>query len=86
MCCKYATKWNEGLTLDQIHDHNTRLKNNIYSQFLRLNKSRNSNNYYSINFFNHLPEEIRKLPYTKFKMTLKIVLVATPMYNYNDFF
>lgn len=77
------TKYN---TFEERHQRNTRGNKNIYPTYLRLQLSRFSTNYYGIKFFNYLSEEVKILPYNKFKCTIKNLLVTNFISSTEDFF
>lgn len=69
----------------ELHNYNTRNKNNIRYDFTRLKTSRNSINYYAIRFFNLLPLEFRTQSANTFQKSLKKYLIARAFYSIDEY-
>lgn len=72
-------------TQNNIHHYQTRSRNNIHIEFHRINRSRDASNYFAPNFYNRLPNEIKKLPLKQFKARLKKLLLTKAFYCLNEF-
>lgn len=72
-------------TSGMSHDHNTRNRQNIRTEFLRLKTSRNATLHFAPAFFNKLPIRIRELSTVKFKIVLKEYLTQQAFYHYAEF-
>ena len=76
--CQYTT--NSG-----VHNHLTRAACDIRTPFLRLEHSRNAENYYGPIFYNKLPNHIKGLGKNLFKRELKNVLLNNAFYSIKEF-
>lgn len=85
-CLVYAHEnaLNYGTAL-QVHQHDTRNKNDLRVQFLRLRTSWNATLHYAPVFFNKLPPRVRKLPLLPFKKVIKKFLVVKSFYSLDEF-
>lgn len=72
-------------TFDQIHHYNTRNKENIYPNHLRLTKSRYSVNYYGIQFYNKLPPAWKATNQETFKHNIKKFFLENPFYSTSEY-
>ena len=63
------------------HCYNTRQGDDICLDFRRINKSRNSINYYGPQFYNCLPDNIASLPMPQFLIKIKTLLLKSPLYD-----
>lgn len=73
------------LTNAEVHNYNTRNRNDIQIEFLRLNTSWNATRHYAPAFFNKLPHRIRNLPLIAFKRKIKQFLMSSALYSINEF-
>lgn len=69
----------------EIHEYDTRRKDQIFLDFTRLVKSRNAINYYGPIFFNKLPPNIKQLPESKFHFKIKQILLNGAYYSFDEF-
>ncbi|KAK9878614.1 hypothetical protein WA026_022875 [Henosepilachna vigintioctopunctata] len=69
-----------------VHGHDTRGKNAIRLDYLRLSRSQTGSTFHCWKFFNSLPSSVQILPNNSFRRTAKKVLVANVLYDTNDFF
>lgn len=72
-------------TAGDIHQYDTRSRNDLRIRFLRLNKSWNATLHFGPAFFNKLPKVVRELPVKKYKIVIRKYLLNKVFYNYNDF-
>lgn len=70
---------------NHFHDYDTRLGDNVRHDFLRLQKSRLSINYYCIKFYNKLSNDIKRLPINQYKTELKKQLISKAVYSFDEF-
>lgn len=68
-----------------IHNHNTRNKQNLLPVYLRLSKSFNSSLHYAPVYYNKLPECIKILEFRNFKNVIKKILLEKAFYNCEEF-
>ena len=68
-----------------IHGFDTRHREDIHSDFLRINKCRISVNYYAPAMYNRLSMEVRGLPYSEFKIRVSEILLSGAFYNIKEF-
>lgn len=68
-----------------VHNYATRNNENLNLEYLRLNKTKNGVNYYSVKFYNHLPIEVRNMDFKLFKTTVKHFLLDNAFYSYDEF-
>lgn len=68
-----------------LYDYNTRSRHLIDVPFVRLKKSQIQSNILSIKFFNRIPCEARTQPFSKFKINAQKLLLAYPLYSWNEF-
>lgn len=80
------TKLPSYLTNGDIHNHATRITDRIRPNYLRLESSRYTANYYGPQFLNKLPTEIVHLPLRQYKYKIKTFLVNKAFYSVNEFF
>lgn len=85
--CLLYVKNNENsyATRSQIHSYNTRNRDNLNNNFLRLKKTRDGTGYLGIQFFNALPLEIRSFNIIQFKKTVKKYLLDNAFYSTKEF-
>ena len=72
-------------THSQIHAYQTRHRNNIYQNYLRLTRSRDGAGYYCSKFYNKLPDQIKSLNFTAYKLTIKNYLKSKAFYNFEEY-
>lgn len=72
-------------TYQNVHNHDTRGKENLVVKYCRLKRGQNGPNYWAIKFFNKLPISIRNLPLNIFKHRMKLFLIKKAFYNFNEF-
>lgn len=70
---------------DQVHSYSTRNNDKLNFELLRLSKTRNGTGYHAITFFNALPQNIKKLNYSRFKKVIKKFLIDNAIYNFKEF-
>lgn len=70
---------------EDFHEHDTRYKKDIRSEYLRLKKSQNGQNFLAIKFFNCLPSNIRELSLHLFKNKVKCFLVNMCCYTFEEY-
>lgn len=68
-----------------IHSHDTRGKENIYTELCRKEKTRRSLENTAKRLFNKLPVTIRNCTYTLFVNSVKRILLAHPVYSVDEF-
>lgn len=66
------------------HDYNTRNKNNLYPEFTRLTRAQTGTSYYGIKLYNEIPDYVKILPPTKFKIKLKDFLIKTAYFSIEE--
>ena len=69
-------------TFSEVHDYNTRHKENLVCPYTRLTKTEFS----GIKFYNALPRNMKMLSGEKFKYELKKFLISACLYNIHDFY
>lgn len=69
-----------------VHNHNTRRKNDIHITCVRLGKSQNGPNILSCRYYNFLPLHFRDFNLNKFKSVVRGFLFQIPIYNNEEFF
>jgi hypothetical protein len=69
-----------------VHQHNTRIKNNLVLPHCRLTKTRKSFDVIKQLLFNHLPEKARNVTLPRFKHAIHSWLLTKPFYSINEFF
>uniref|UniRef100_A0A1Y1M4P4 Reverse transcriptase domain-containing protein n=1 Tax=Photinus pyralis TaxID=7054 RepID=A0A1Y1M4P4_PHOPY len=67
------------------YEYDTRNKNNIRSNQLRLNTSKNCSHYYGIQFYNKLPQSYRSLSVKELKKTVTSYLKLNAFYSSHEF-
>lgn len=72
-------------TARNIHNHNTRQKDDLRVEFLRLSKSWNATLYLAPTFYNKLPISVKSLEGNKFKKVIKKLLIKKAYYSYEEF-
>lgn len=73
-------KVSECTTNASYHTYDTRHKNDLTINYLRLSRDRTGSHYYGIKFYNVLPEEIKNLGFKNFKSFMKSFLVNNPFF------
>lgn len=73
------------VSVNEIHLYNTRSTNNIYHPFYRINKTRFGVNYFSIKFYNVLPQHIRSLSSDDFEVYIKTFLIKNAFFSIDEF-
>lgn len=84
-CLMLARRINGHVFHGDLHDHETRQREQIYIRYLRLKSSRYSHNYYCKVFYNKLPLAARSLPDKLFKDRMKTWLTDHPYYSLDEF-
>ena len=69
-----------------VHNYSTRGCSNIYIHKCKYTKTQNNFETVSLNLFNHLPVNIRNLPISLFKRTVRSTLISNPLYSLSEFF
>lgn len=69
-------------TFSDVHDHNTRYKENLICPYTRLKKTEHN----GLKFYNALPADMKALNFKKFKHHLKKLLISACLYNIQDFY
>lgn len=72
-------------THSQNHAYQTRHRNNIQQNFLRLQRSRDGTGYYCVKFFNKLPQQIKYLNFNAYKTKIKNYLKKKAFYNIDEY-
>lgn len=72
-------------TRDEIHSYQTRHRNNLATNYLRLTKTRDGTAYWGLKFYNALPPEIKLLTEIPFKNRIKQFLVHNAFYSIQEF-
>lgn len=70
----------------EVHEHNTRDKENINVPMCRLSKTRDSFPMIALRMFRSLPMEVQLLPLEKFKNKIARDLKLHPLYSVQEFF
>jgi len=71
----------------EIHEHNTRSKNDLYQQYCNTSNYQKSVLNMGTKLFNKLPSQIKHLDnYNKFKKELKNFLLVNSFYTIAEFF
>lgn len=70
---------------NEVHDLDTRSRNNLHVTFHRLSKTKNGTNYWGAHFYNKLPMHIRSLNSLEFKKSVKTFLINKCYYSYKEF-
>lgn len=68
-----------------FHSYDTRHKDDLSVEYLRVCKSQVGTNYYCIKLYNVLPLKIKELPYDKFIRDVKTVLIENSFYSLDEF-
>lgn len=85
-CLVYVrTNSNNFRKLTDIHNHDTRQKHNIITKLVRLEKTKQSPNYWGPILFNKLDGNTQKLPLHKFKIKIKQLLLENCYYSVSEF-
>lgn len=71
---------------DEVHDHNTRQKSHLYTDFHRINRVKCGVSYYGPKLFNKLPPTVRLLSTKQFKVCLKNFLLKGCFYSLEEYF
>nr|CAI5865990.1 unnamed protein product [Callosobruchus analis] len=67
------------------HIYNTRHKNDIHGNYLRLERSKNGINYHGIKFYNVLPNSLKALNDAQFKCSIKNYLLSKAFYSFDEY-
>lgn len=73
-------------TNDEIHDHNTRQKDHLCTDFHRINRVKCGVTYYGPKLFNKLPPTVKMLSLKPFKLCLKNFLLKECFYSLEEYF
>nr|CAH7768100.1 unnamed protein product [Callosobruchus chinensis] len=76
---------NQYTTHNNLHTYNRRNKNALVIPYNRLLKTRNGANYYSLVFYNALPECIKELEASNFKKIMKSYLIKKAFYTFDEY-
>lgn len=68
-----------------VHDYDTRNKNNLQPIYHRLHRCQNGPGYHSINFFNKIPDPLKNLNRIQFKRKVKDLLIECAFYSIEEF-
>lgn len=68
-----------------IHNRNTRFKDNLTLSFCRYETTKNSFCEIGKKLYNHLPTYVKYLPLQKFKKEVKQILLDMSVYSFNEF-
>lgn len=81
----YIKEHIDNLTIQsEIHDYNTRFRNNIRKKYTRLTKCQTGTAFHGIDMYNCLPAEIRLLPQKNFKKRMGAFFVAGAFYSSSE--
>jgi hypothetical protein len=69
-----------------VHQHDTRHKTDLYLPCHSLTKSIKQFEYLSPKFYNAIERTVREQPTKVFLAIVKNFLINNPLYNYNEFF
>ena len=70
---------------EDVHMHNTRYKNKLHHNAIRLSSTKNTVNYQGMVLYNKLPDRILELPTKKFKREIKLLLLQHMFYDVEQF-
>ena len=85
-CLKYIrSEAADRVTYADIHSYNTRHRENIAVNFKRLERSRNSINYYAARFYNVINRGVRALPTRSFLSIMKEHLTKKSYYSIDEY-
>lgn len=73
-------------THGNIHDHYTRNREHIYTDFHRINKIKCGVSFYGPKLFNALPAAMKVLPTKQYKLLIKQYLINKCFYSFEEFF
>lgn len=68
-----------------LHDYETRSSNDLVPSYRRLKRCQDGPGFWSVKFFNVLPQDIRNLPYKKFKDRIKHLLLQNTFYSIQEY-
>ena len=68
-----------------IHGHDTRNKMNLVAPCWRLKRCQSGPGYWSIKFFNKLPQDIRGLPFKQFRDRVRALLMDNAFYSHAEY-
>lgn len=69
-----------------VHDHNTRNKNELIPTYCRIGKCQNRPEYIAVKLYNKLPTDIKELPLKTFQSKIKSILLQNAFFDVEDFF
>ena len=72
-------------THDDLHDYNTRNKSKIVPIHYRLKRCQSGQGYWSIKFYNKLPDKVKNLPFKNFKNKVRVFLIKNAYYSFNEY-
>nr|CAI5822017.1 unnamed protein product [Callosobruchus analis] len=72
-------------THENIHTYNTRVRKNLIPVYWRVGRCHYGPGYWSIKFFNTLPDEVKVLSAKAFKVRVKTYLLKKAFYSFNEF-
>nr|CAI5834912.1 unnamed protein product [Callosobruchus analis] len=72
-------------THENIHTYNTRARKNLIPVYWRVGRCHDGPGYWSIKFFNALPDEVKVLSAKAFKVRVKTYLLKKAFYSFNEF-
>ncbi|CAH1969187.1 unnamed protein product [Acanthoscelides obtectus] len=73
------------VTHGNVHEHNTRHKNNLVPSYWRLRRCQDGPGYWAVKFFNVLPDGLKSLPFKDFKVQIKKILINNSFYTFEEF-
>lgn len=68
-----------------VHTYGTRCRQNLITDFIRLQHSRYSLNYFAVMIYNKLPESFRILPIKTFRATVKMNLLNRAYFSLSEY-
>lgn len=86
-CAVYAKEMIEsGVYQPPRHDHHTRFagNNNIAPRYNRVNRTRNSANYWAIKIYNYIPEDYKRESNKQFAMLVKKFFTKKALYSLDE--
>lgn len=75
---------NEFQTHSDNHEHDTRNRNKVCTEYTRLTRGQTGTSYYGIKLYNEVPSYIKTLPPTKFKYKIKEFLLNTAYFSLEE--
>ena len=72
-------------THEDVHGHNTRHRRNLVPAYWRLKRCQSGPGYWSVKFYNVLPNDIKQLSFNNFKNKIRQILVQNAFYTFEEF-